>query len=462
LLTSGQSFAGKTLYDDFSVNYIDATKWMQRTYVREIVGGQYVSKLGNRSPGMSAEVAPDVFRNNLPFKNPDSINSIECEITIVETELDSALNPSSFARVAGYFYSINEAGGATGDIFAHIMIGDRGNGGLEAFWEVQEMLSDDTRTWQVIGSGTVIGPGTLGYNNAYNVKISYDGDRTFSFFVNGQSAPPFLGPARKRASVSSFKALSTGINATNGSNNGFVFAKFDNARINDETTVYDDFSTSPLDLSKWRDVEWVRKISNGFLHAYIQNVDQRNQVSTYLTKTDAPFVEAKARIKSDSQLFNGANGIARIQGFFYNDTRGPGSGQPYNQYEGDVFAEVRLQYYSDGSLRARARVSRTDDADQTSSTDLLNEDFTPPSLDTDYTISIRYTGSQLILKCNDEEFTHNISTATYKPYGEHRCLRTRINLDPGDSGYMKALFDDVYIEEKGKMMPAIPLLLLDQ
>ena len=124
LIINSRAFAaGKTLYDDFSSNYIDGGKWRQRTYVREIVNGQYVSKLGNRTPGMSAEVAPGIFRNNLSFAYPEIIDSIECYITIVETKLDSAPNSESFARIAGYFYNINETGGATGD---HIRSVSRG------------------------------------------------------------------------------------------------------------------------------------------------------------------------------------------------------------------------------------------------------------------------------------------------------------------------------------------------
>ena len=155
LIINPQAFAaGKTLYDDFSSNYIDGSKWQQRTSVREILDGQYVSKLGNRTPGMSAEVAPGIFRNNLSFAYPEIIDSIECDITIVETKLDSAPNSKSFARIGGFFYNINETGGVTGDIYAQIMIGDRGNGGLEVFWEVMEILSDDTSTWDIFGTGT--------------------------------------------------------------------------------------------------------------------------------------------------------------------------------------------------------------------------------------------------------------------------------------------------------------------
>ena len=269
-MSISNALAGEALFDDFSSNYLDASKWRQRTFVREIVNEQFVSQLGNRSPGMDAEFVPGIFRNNLSFQDPKSINSIECDVTVVETKLDSALNSSSFARVGGYFYNINEAGGASGDIFAHIIIGDRGNGGLEAFWEVQKISSDDRKTWQVIGSGTVIGPGTLQYDSAYKLKISYDENRLFSFSTNGQTTPPFIGPARKRGPVSSFKALSTGIDTTNGLNDGFVFAKFDNVYINDEVVAYDDFSTSPLDLSNWQNFESVRKILNGSLHSYQQ------------------------------------------------------------------------------------------------------------------------------------------------------------------------------------------------
>ena len=172
----------------------------------------------------------------------------------METVLDNGSEPESFARIGGYFYNINDSGGATGDIFAQIKIGDRGNGGLEAFWYVDQRLTDDGSEWQELGIGTLIGPGTLQYNTSYQVKLSYDGNSTFSFTVNGNT-DGFTGPVKKREAVTSFKALSSGINATNGSDNGFVSAKFDNVYINDQATLYEDFSSSPLDSGKWRSLE---------------------------------------------------------------------------------------------------------------------------------------------------------------------------------------------------------------
>lgn len=468
LILNIQAFAAeKTLYDDFSSTYIDGSKWQQRTLVREIVDDQFVSKLGNRTPGMNAEITPGFFRNNLSFANPGIINSIECDITIAETKLDSAPDSVSFARIAGFFYNKNETGGATGDIFAHIAIGDRGNGGLEAFWEVKEMLNDDARTESVIGSGTIIAPGTLKYNTPYKVKISYDGDRSFSFIAN-ELNNSFIGPIKKRVAVSSWKGISSAIDATNSSNNGYVFAKFDRVYINDQQTVYDNFSSLRLDPNKWSELESVREVSNGSLRASIQGIDSMSQVSTFLSESDTSYVEAKVRIESGSQLSPGASGIARIQGSYYNDSRGPGSGQDYNKGEDDVFVQVRLELDDNGNLKARAYVNKPEDANETIWTLLFDQYFTTPiQFNTDYVLSIEYTDSQLIFKCKDETrsetLSYAITTPEYSPFFPHRALRSRVYLDPGESGYIKAQFDDIYVDtEQSKAMPWIPLLLLDE
>ena len=452
LFSANDSFAEKKLFDDFSSTYLNRDKWWPREYVSEVVGGEYISKLGN-SAGMPAEVAPGIFRNNLQFANPNSINSIECEITIEETKLDSAPSSSSFARIGGYFYNKNETGGATGDIFAHIMIGDQGNGKLEAFWEVQEMLTDDTRTWNVIGSGTISEFDTSTVDPPYKVKISYDGDNTISFLVNEIHTGSYIGPIRKRAAVTYWKGISTGINATNGSNNGFVFAKFDNVKINNQSTIFEDFANSPLKLDKWgltfSGTEFAREISNGHLRANVHSVDGTYSSSAVLSEKDTPYLEAKVRISSESQLSAGSRGFARIQGIYYNESRGPGSGNPHNEEEGNVFANVRLDYQEDGSLVASTFIVRSNNSDWSDYTMLLDEEFSMPIyFDTDYILSIKYTKLQFIMKCNNETKIYNITSPTYPPFGEIRVLQTRNMSDSGQSGYMKAQFDDVYIASK--------------
>jgi hypothetical protein len=449
LFSTGNLFAEKTLYDDFSTGYLDGEKWKQRTYVREIVDGQYISKLGNRSPGMGAEIAPGIFRNHLPFVNPDSISSIECEITVEEAILDNATDSKSGTMILGYFYNINESSGATGDIFAYLMIGKRENEGedLEAFWAVLEVLTDDTQTKRLLGSGTISGFDPSIINPPYKAKISYDDDRTFYFNV-GQYSDSFIGPEKKRTADTQLKSLSTGIDAMSGSNNGFVFAKFGNVYINDENTVYDDFSSPLIDLTKWTWSEWVREASNGYLRANIIGNGSTRTVNTHLTEKDATYFEAKVRIDSGSQLSAGADGIGRIQGYYYNDSRGPGSGQDYNQYEGDVFVQVLLRYNSDAILSAEAYVHRSNDENESSFTELFSHNFSVPIyLDTYYTLSIRFEGEKLIFGCASETAEYNITTPIYPAYGEHRHLKSRVFLDLGETGYIKVRFDDVYIAE---------------
>jgi hypothetical protein len=457
LISAGDVFAAKTLYDDFSTGHLDGQKWWPREYDREILDGQLVLKLGNSS-GMGAEIRQGLFDNQIPFTDPGSINSIECDITIEETVFDSP-DSYSVARVAGYFYNKNASGDATGDIFFHIKVGDMGNiDGLEANWVAYEVQNDDGSSLKSIGEGSLVAAGGINYHTPVNVKVSYDGDRTFSFSVAGHS-DSFEGPVKERPSQIASKTLNATILTQNSADKGFIFAKFDNVTVNNQP--YDDFSSPRIDTSNWSWTEWVREASNGFLRSNIPGTDSTKTVSTYFVEKDAPFVEAKARINSESQLSTDASGIARIQGYYYNSQRGPGSGQDYNQYEGDVFAQIRLQYYSDNTLKARAFVDRCNISDETDYTSLFREDFNIPiSLDTYYTLSIRFIGSQFIFKCNDQTLSYTITTPIYPPFGEHRGLRTRVNLDPGQSGYMKVQFDDVYIEKKVKFNPSIPMLLL--
>ena len=172
-------------------------------------------------------------------------------------------------------------------------------------------------------------------------------------------------------------------------------------------------------------------------------------------------MEAKVLVSSDSKLQPDTSGAARIHGYYYNSQRGPGSGQAHNQYEGNVFAQIRLQYYSDTTLKARALVDRSNNSDETDWTTLYDQDFPVAIfLDTYYTLSIRYTGSHLIFKCNNETLSFPIATPAYPAFDEFRGIGTRIMLDPGEFGYVEAKFDDVYIERKADAVTSIPILLL--
>ena len=342
LIINTQAFAARTLYDDFSGSLMDKRKWIELELVREVAAGKLVSKIRN--------AAGEGNFNHTQFQNPSSINAIQTDITVVSTNLNTGTDSMPYAIVHGTFYNTQSSGGSAGDVQADVFIVDHGSG-LQVFWEVNEILDDNWTSAEVKGSGTLIEPGTLDYNTPYIAKIEYDGNNGFQFTVAGVSVS-FIGPSRLRPAVMGFKSLSTtGV--------GYTSVLFDNVYINNEG-VYEDFSSPSLNPDKWIESEVAREVSNGFLQFYIQGENGNDWVSTYLSDSKTSYLEAKVRIESDSQFSSGAWGIARIQGTYYNDSRGPGSGREYNESEGDVFVQVRLQLQIDGALKAKALVIRSD------------------------------------------------------------------------------------------------------
>lgn len=467
LVSTGDLFAGKILYDDFSSGDLDGDKWIQRIYVREVIGGKFVSKLGNRSPDMGAEFAPGLFMNSLEINRDnvdiDAIHSIECDITVTASKLDSAPGSQSYARIGGIFYSANPTGGGTGDIWAELGIGDRGNGGLEVFAIVAEFQDDNYQSWNFVGDVTLIGPlSNLNYPVTYTLKLVYDGSNGFEFWANG-SRTSLTGPEYRDVSYGKNKQLETIIKATDGDNNGYIAAQFDNVYLNNQPTVYDDFTADRIDTAKWENKEWIREVTDGYLRAAIPGAGSNKTVNTVLTVKDTPYLEAKVLIDSRTQLSSGARGIGRIQGYYFNDSQSPGE---TTKYAGDYFVQVRLRYDGDGRRSADVFVDRTDNPDETEWT--LKFAYTFPvtiELDTYYTLFIWYLEKdrKFIFGCGDEtvhwEIPSDIKTI-YPAYGEHRLLRSRVYLDSGETGFIKARFDDVYIEKKNKMNPAVPFLLL--
>jgi len=428
-----RAFGGKALYDDFSGTYLDIQKWQNREFVREVAEGKLVSKIGNAS-------GTGTFRNSTRFQNPDSITTIECDITIVTTNLDTGSGPSSYASIAGFFYNTQASGGATGDIVAVVSIGDGGNGGLEAHWGLYEYLDDNLTNAEEKGSGTLIDPGGITSGIAYTAKIEYDGNNGFQFTVAGASES-LSGPSRQRAAVTEFKGLTTVINANGGSGIGYVSALFDNVNTN-TATPYDDFSTAPLDQTKWQDWEFVREISNGKLRLNTEGEDAWTDaiLAPVNVNQSTAYLETKVLVESGSEVSSGAWGRAQIKGRYYNESRGPGSGQAYNGSEGDVLALIGIRIDDSSILTADFVLSISDDAEATTWTTRDYHQFTTTiDFDAEYTLSIEFNGSSFIFKCNDETYQYDVTTPMYPPStGQTRNLSSMIFADTGQSGYMKA------------------------
>jgi len=432
-----QSVTAKTLHDDFSGDYFDSNKWKNQEFVREIANGELVLKIRNSINNEHA------FGHTL-FKNPDTINTIQYDISVKEANLDSGTDTLSFVRIQGLFYNTKISGGATGDVAAILYLGNRGSG-LEAWWEVHEADDDERSSYTEKGSGTLDVPG-LDFGISYTTKMEYDGDKNFTFTVGAASASFTAGPAKVRDVVTQHKGFRIGAYTTDGSGNGYASATIDNVLTNG--IAYDDFLTSPLDQTKWEQLEFVREINDGKLRLAAHGTDSTESTRINLSVASA-YTEATITIKDESVISSGARGRTRISGEFYNDTYGPGS---YNGYEGDVYAQVYINYYDDGTLQAKCYAERANDADWNTAQELMTHDFNLPiALERPYTLSIRFTGTKFFFTIKDtvtgrEEFyVYEVETDVNKVSDPNVQIISRA-YGNGSSGYMVVEVDDIYVD----------------
>jgi len=445
--------AAQTLLDDFSGTYLDQSKWKDIVFVREVKGDKLISKI-------QSSATNTYVRNHTHFKkNIASINVIQCDIVVSEATLDTGTDTVSFARINGFYYNTVGSGNVTGDVWAGVYIGNRGNG-LEAFWIVDEVLNDDMTSSNLLGEGTLIVPG-LDYGLTYTVKLEYDGDTTFTFTVAGVSKTIDTGKTKMGSAITPFKALTVGAYSNGGSGSGFVSASFDNVQIDDPLTAYDDFSTAPLDQTNWIDKEYIREISGGKLRLNIQAEDERNTARITPINQDTNYLEAKIIIESGAQIPAGRRGLVRIAGYYYNNSRDGSAGMPYDGEIGDVWVTNRIVVDDNNQLRAFCSVWASDKPDgwDSNAPNIFYEDFTTAiAFDTAYTLSIEYTGTALIFKLNNETFQYDITGIQYPvSTGQYRTLQSRVYAENGESGQIKVQVDDVYVESD-PVAPDVPVI----
>jgi len=207
---------------------------------------------------------------------------------------------------------------------------------------------------------------------------------------------------------------------------------------------YDRFDSEFIDLAKWQENDHsVREIKNGKLRLNEYGTTWRSSTYLHLTTQVTGYLEAKITLQSGSLVLGNGNGFARIGAYFYNSERGPGS---YNEYEGNVWGDVRIVLENDNSLTAKATLWKSTAPDQSMGESILDQEFAKSiELDTEYTVSMELSGSQLIFRCDDEEIIFQIQTPVNAPYNPYHHLCTRIYPEAGSAISVKALFDDVSV-----------------
>jgi hypothetical protein len=421
VLLAGVGMASdKVLYDDFSEEYLDADKWTPLEQVLKVENGVLVSQVRGFN-----------IWNSCSFSNPASINSIEASITVIDGNMPEYGWAS--AIISGTFYQ-----SANGNVNVLLNIGlspEPGKLSAWCFWT------------DGVNSGFEQIPVDISVNVPVVTKIEYDQSTNQFKATVASSQSTFSGPTRTGDPANGFMQLAT---ATGCPANcvGSISATFDNVYVNN--TLYDDFSTAPLDGAKWNNTEIIRKIDAGKLNLSVHNAGQvyKKINGIGLTNKEIQHIEASFTVKSDSRFENSASGRARIDGIIGNDTYGPGSGNDYNGQIGEIFVGVGIGINADRTLYAWYDLERSNDTYFNTGTVIWGGNFTTAiQLDTPVFLgfTVDMVQKQLIVSCNDEDKVFSYTVPVYPAKYPWRGLQSRVYANPGQSGYIFVDVDNVYI-----------------
>ncbi|SLM29162.1 exported hypothetical protein [Desulfamplus magnetovallimortis] len=213
--------------------------------------------------------------------------------------------------------------------------------------------------------------------------------------------------------------------------------------------LYDDFSSSSINAEKWKDFdESISYVENGKLILNATGSNEKISSRIYPTNQEHSYIETKIIVSGDSTVPLGTWGKFRIGAIYYNDSKGPGSGQDHNGYEGDVYAEHSLRIDEGGSYYILSYIVRINDADWNSETTLFSKRIDLSDVyDTEYIMGLGFKDGVFTFIVDNEIYYYNVSTPIYNPYSEMIQFASRIYLDEGESGSFISVMDDVYVSE---------------
>ena len=436
-----------TLYDDFSGTSIKKNKWREAEWVREIDPVYHRLLLKQSSPSpvvIGTDPDPYAESNSLNFINPNSVNSIQAEVVVFQTNITNQAYPS--ARLAGRWYNDGTSSeGMIGDIHAEIaLIGEPTR--LFARWTVVRLTNPEGTTASILGSGDFTT--TLSFYTAYTLYISYDNiANKFTFKVGAEELTfgPSGLPSRVGYPNSPWKCLGTRVQVDNSTSSGYISAAFDNVFKNGSS--YDDFSSSTIDSANWSSYEFVREISAGKLRSKSRSSSAYTSFVNNRLQFDNPLSINIIQAKVTPLIFENPEGLSQmadISGAFYND------GTPGTGVIGDVVGQILIGG-SSASPVAAWQVYKYTDPEGITATQVASGAFaTPITLGNTYTLFLGWNGSQFTFKFDSEEANYipvNAPVAGFNPVkGPFKRLRTIIYPEvTKKEATIEALFDDVNV-----------------
>ena len=421
---AGVSHAG--VVDGFDGQTIDFTQW--RTFsnehlpgrtaaveqIREVDTDQGQAILGAATTGVSQDV-----RTALRIRNP-GLSGLSGTVSI--TEIDRGDGEATIG-IAGSYYNAVYSGDptdSTGEVFAHVRLGDRGDG-LEAWWEIIESTSPDWSAFTVRDNGTLLPPGDVDLGVEYRIGMSHDGETGFAFSLDGQMQTG-EGPPRTTHTRSPLERFAVTLFEGGGNERKMLRGTVSEPTIAGSPGPYDTFTAARLDPAKWLDFASVRTVDDGRLRLTAQGEGLADSTASFARERlilrhfqNPDYFQATVSISDTSELDSGITGRAGLSAFVYNQERDGGEqADTYNGAEGDVFATIRLQL-QDTTVQAVTYMESVN-ADYSTREPLMFEQF-PRNLElnTAYTLSIRRIDDQIIFGLDDETITYTPGTQMYPP-----------------------------------------------
>jgi len=431
-----------TLYDDFSGTYIDKTKWRQGEWVREIREGKLVLKQSSPNP-VTVTTFSYIDSNPLQFANQNSVNSIQADVTVLEYTITNSAQVR--ARVGGIFYNDGTAGeGYTGDVYAEIALRDEPGLGPRVSWFVFKFTdAQGSANGQLLGGGKLHTPFVVG--SPYTLYVEYDRVNHQFIFRAGAEEKRF-GPDGLPAKVKDpnilSKQVSTRVQIDNATSSAYISATFDNVYKNG--ILYDDFSSSIIDETKWTTYEFVREISEGKLQSLVRSSSgSTSTISNRLEFIDPTLInviQAKVTPLTYSNNQQVDTSSAYLGGYCYNDGT-PGGGRI-----GDVLSVIGIGGSGINPIAGWRLRKCTDSVCQDLQEVVASGTFTTPiSLGNTYTLFLGWDGNRFIFKFDDEVAHYTPATSMIPPNLPRKEISTLIMNPAGKEAFIEALFDDVMV-----------------
>lgn len=452
------------LYDDFTnaSGLFDADKWSSLEQIRRVRNGTFFSGIrsSNRYERNAARI--NTTEPVIQFK-------VDVMVESISDGLDGWNAVSASIETMLYNTASATPDDAGGDLQAGLyLVKLNGNFGFSGI--IQQSMNSQGNEWQWIFNESIVIPGGAQENTWYQLEILYDPSAdsvTFNVYDAGgvllntavaENLPSFKGPAY----LFSGPELITGITTFDDSPGlCHVFAQFDNVYLNGG--LHDNFSGTALDPLRWGANEIVKVMEN---NSAVFMADSRGATETVRLQTPIFFAHMAVDVKIDSAslISVGSKGRFRLEGNFYNDELGYGSGREYDGEKGDVWAQIYIdrtynEAGDDYSMRAGysmgkalvPQVADYGDHEQWADFAFGTFDAFPIDADKPYRLSINITGRQMIYTITDltnsdtQTLIYEIPGPAYDANDPYRGVTSRVYAYSGAGGTMMARCDQLLV-----------------